>query len=187
MGWFYVKIVPGQTFRKVYSGNKKIARKPIPISTKNLFVKWRHTMPKFKAAIFWMSVALLATTCQAGEGPKSFEGTWVVQALTFDGEMFPDKEFANVKLVLKENTFKAYKGPAVISQGTFKVDPKKKPKTLDVFGESEGKKYKLLAIYKMEDDTLTVCSAEPGAKMRPEDFTSPKGSKRELTVYKRKP
>jgi len=39
-------------------------------------------------------------------------------------------------------------------------------------------------IWKVEGDTLTICRARPG-QQRPSEFTAPKGSGRELLVFKR--
>jgi uncharacterized protein (TIGR03067 family) len=125
---------------------------------------------------------------RAGNDPKKpFEGTWQVQSMTYNGESLPDKELANLKLVIEGKSFKSYKGDKLITQGTFATDAAKKPATVDVLGESEGKKYKMLAIFKLEADTLTICSAEPGSTVRPTAFSSKKGSQQELTVYKKTP
>jgi uncharacterized protein (TIGR03067 family) len=70
--------------------------------------------------------------------------------------------------------------------GTLKLDPEKKPKTIDfdiASGKDKGKKQ--LGIYKFEDDTFTLCMGFPGGTERPAKFESEKGSKAALAVPKR--
>ena len=70
--------------------------------------------------------------------------------------------------------------------GTLKLDPDKKPKTIDfdiTSGKDKGKKQ--LGIYKLEDDSFTLCIGFPGETERPAKFESEKGSKTALAVMKR--
>jgi uncharacterized protein (TIGR03067 family) len=57
-----------------------------------------------------------------------------------------------------------------MEKGTLSVDPKKMPKTMDIFptqGDNNGKTF--LAIYKVEGDSLIVCYSLDQVS-RPEDF-----------------
>lgn len=71
----------------------------------------------------------------------------------------------------------------------FKLDPTQSPKTLDermqFKGHEPGKQIRQ-AIYKLEDDTLTICYAGYYDRgKRPESFTAEKGSDREIVILKR--
>ena len=76
-------------------------------------------------------------------------------------------------------------GDKVIAEATVKLDPMKKPKTIDVtFTEGERKGKTLLGIYEIESDAFRVCVARPGDE-RPAEFSAKAGSGHILIVYKR--
>jgi uncharacterized protein (TIGR03067 family) len=61
---------------------------------------------------------------------------------------------------------------ARVAKGTSKIDPSKKPKTIDLTaaeGDSAGKT--ALGIYELEKDSRKVCIAKPGDE-RPTEFAS---------------
>lgn len=113
---------------------------------------------------------------------NKLDGKWVVVSVERDG-----KADEGLKGAVRVNAGEKYtltpKDGKAIS-GAFKVDPSKKPKTMDML-PSEGR-YKgktLLGIYELDGDTLKICFAEPG-KDRPTEFTS-KGSGVVLAIHKR--
>jgi uncharacterized protein (TIGR03067 family) len=67
---------------------------------------------------------------------------------------------------------------------TFKLDSSKTPKQIDVIGKqnSASKEVTWVGIYKLDGDTLTVCTADRGVE-RPTELKAGKGF--ELVVYKR--
>src|SRR5262245_65584155 len=69
---------------------------------------------------------------------------------------------------------------------TFKLDPAKKPKAMDVTyddGPNKGKTNH--AIYALQGDTLTICRHQQPARERPKEFTSEAGSDRALIKWKK--
>ena len=69
--------------------------------------------------------------------------------------------------------------------GTFKVDPSKKPKTIDVTFTDGPEKGKIaLGIYELEGDTYKVIT-DPAGKSRPTEFAVKPGSGHVLQVLKR--
>ena len=76
-------------------------------------------------------------------------------------------------------------GDKTVASGTFKIDPTKTPKEIDVMDESGVKNDKTkLGIYALDGDTYKYCLA-PAGKPRPTEFTSKAGSGHSLGVSKR--
>jgi uncharacterized protein (TIGR03067 family) len=115
---------------------------------------------------------------------KKFEGTWKIVSVEAEGEKLPTDMFKDSKLVLKDDQFTFTEGKTV-SKGTFKVDPSKKPKTIDIkFTEGPEKGQTLMGIYEIDGDTYKVC-LDPTGKKRPTKFESKKGSGAVVEVLKR--
>jgi len=94
-------------------------------------------------------------------------------------------DLQDVRLIFKDDGFTLKKGEDVRAQGTFTLDPAKKPKTMDATlkeGKDAGKT--VLAIYELKGDTFKVCRA-PTGKDRPDKFAAESGSGVTLSVWKR--
>jgi uncharacterized protein (TIGR03067 family) len=113
----------------------------------------------------------------AGKGAKSLQGTWSAV-----------KDDKKIELTFKGDKFIAAIGEETY-KGSFKIDPGKKPKTIDM-SVKEGKKYEgqtSLGIYKIDGDKLTWCANEPGKDDRPKEFAEEQGGmKFMLIVLERK-
>jgi uncharacterized protein (TIGR03067 family) len=115
---------------------------------------------------------------------KKFEGTWKIVSLEVEGMKLPAKAFEGARLIIKGDAF-TMKEEKVTHKGTFKVDPTKKPKMIDlIFTEGPAKGKTLLGIYELEGDTYTICLAVKGKK-RPTTFTGKAGTDFGLEVLKR--
>jgi uncharacterized protein (TIGR03067 family) len=112
---------------------------------------------------------------------EKLEGKWVVVSAERDG-----KAWDTVKGAVRVNTGDKYvltpkEGKGI--PGTMKIDPSKKPKTMDMSStEGNFKDKTLLGIYEVDGDTLRICFAEPG-KERPTEFASKAGVV--LVIHKR--
>jgi uncharacterized protein (TIGR03067 family) len=117
---------------------------------------------------------------------RAFKGTWRLSSKEEDGKKFSEEE---IKEVIGTSDglgkFSVRRGDKLVGEGSIKLDPAKKPKTIDVtYTEGERKGKTALGIYEIESDTFRVCVARPGDE-RPAEFSAKAGSGRTLIVYKR--
>ncbi len=111
-----------------------------------------------------------------------FEGTWRFSSFEIEGMKQPASDFKNIRLVLKGDQWTLQGGP---DKGTFKIDPTKNPKQIDVlFAEGPEKGKTALGIYELEGDRYTVCLGLVG-RDRPTQFVSKPGSGHVLEVLRR--
>ena len=114
-------------------------------------------------------------------------GTWRAVSVERDGKAAPGEALKELvmtrdvsgKVVIRRREM------VVLESMVKKLDPSKKPKTIDmeqVVGEHKGKI--IQGIYEIDGDTLRVCLAQPG-KERPTEFSAKAGSSNALAVYKR--
>jgi uncharacterized protein (TIGR03067 family) len=146
-----------------------------------------------RGAILACVFALVAYPAQAADAKKTdqelFQGVWEVVKSEQEGKESPG-------FVKDRSPTVAYKGGKYVFKakglgdevGEFKLGPKAKPPTLDyTITEGAHKGTKQLGIYKLEGDTLTICLAEEGAKVRPSSFKTRAGAPEyAMFVMKRK-
>jgi uncharacterized protein (TIGR03067 family) len=127
---------------------------------------------------------------------EKFQGTWRMVSFEEGGQALPAdqvKEFG-YRFTFEKDTFTVKAAEVVKSKpvevvkttGTYKLDPTKKPKAIDMAitgGDYKGKD--ILGIYEVGEDTLKWCAAKPGEKDRPKEFTTTKDSTHGLAVLKR--
>src|SRR5262249_3611280 len=96
-----------------------------------------------------------------------------------------DLEKRHVELVFQGDTFAITAGGKDEAKGTFKLDPTKKPHVIDLMVPGrDGKSVEIPGIYKLEGDTLTLATGQPG-QARPTEFKTTADSPQETAVYKR--
>src|SRR5689334_4064880 len=59
-------------------------------------------------------------------------GTWRVTAAKANGVRLPDREVPNLKLTFKDGKYTVQLGKEKPQEGTYKIDPSKNPKTIDI-------------------------------------------------------
>ncbi|HKI35728.1 MAG TPA: TIGR03067 domain-containing protein [Gemmataceae bacterium] len=111
------------------------------------------------------------------EEMKKFQGSWKQVAWEKDGvKDHPDEQGWEPRVTFTGDTFVVTLADGSIPiKGTFKLDPTREPKALDMtdtFGEDAGKTF--LAIYTLEGDRLTFCAADDGQE-RPTEFRTGPG------------
>jgi uncharacterized protein (TIGR03067 family) len=115
---------------------------------------------------------------------QQLEGTWVRMSIEVNGEKKSDAEAKSQRLTITGEKYTLKIGDQT-RQGTLKVDPTKKPKTIDIIASEGPNKGKTLqGIYELDGDTLKYCVAPPGSE-RPTEFVSKPGSGYGLYVNKR--
>jgi len=102
-----------------------------------------------------LAIVLAAETARSGDKKEQekFEGTWSLVKITGGKSQKKDKE---AKLTFKGNKV-TFKAGAETEEGTYSVDPTKKPKELNLHIERGGKKATLKHIYELDGDTLKIC------------------------------
>ena len=100
---------------------------------------------------------------------KVLAGAWKPLEANLGGNIIDAMLLETAKVVYEADKYTATVGEKT-EQGSFTLDPKKTPKTMDIFptsGDNNGKT--LLAIYQVEGDNLTICYSLTPAT-RPEEF-----------------
>ena len=117
---------------------------------------------------------------------QAFEGTWRLSSREENGKKFSEVEIKDVIATIDgSGKVSVRRGDKVINKGTVKLDPTKKPKTIDVtYTAGERKGQAVLGIYEIEGDAFRLCVARPGDE-RPAEFSTKDGSGRTLVAYQR--
>jgi uncharacterized protein (TIGR03067 family) len=138
----------------------------------------------FSSILFGFLAARSQAVDDAGAASRDLEGTWLPLSAEFAGENYPDQILKTMKLTLKDKNYTVTVGDQ-IDEGTWKIDPKKSPRALDITGTNGPNKGKtILTIYDLEKDTLRVCY-DLGGKQRPTEFKTKANTKLFLVTYKR--
>jgi uncharacterized protein (TIGR03067 family) len=121
-----------------------------------------------------------ASAADAGKELARFKGEWSVLAAEKAGTPLPEEIVKTIKVRFEgaKLTLEILGQP---KEGSFKVDPTKKPPTIDLTIEDKT----ALGIYQLDKGTLKLCTAEPG-QPRPKEFKA-EGDKQMLVTLKRGP
>jgi uncharacterized protein (TIGR03067 family) len=112
-----------------------------------------------------------------------FQGTWTFVSMEVNGKQQPSEDFNKYTVVLKDDQWTVSEGDKIAAKVTFKPDPTKKPKTIDLVDVE--KKRLIRGIYSFERDTLTVCDRGAEKGDRPTEFGTKPDSGVVLFVLKR--
>jgi len=134
-----------------------------------------------------LALALIGFDATAGDGKddlKALEGTWGLIYFERDGkEVILQDE---TRAIYTGDKFVVKRGDQVISAGTMKLDPSKKPKASETTyteGPDIGKTFK--GIYQIDGETVKFCRADSPGDERPTEFKTKPGSGQFVAVYKR--
>ena len=126
----------------------------------------------------------------AADEMKKFAGTWAPVAVEVNGMKLDEEMIKELRYVFKEDgTWKLTAGDNTVADGTFTVDPTKKPKTIDYkivnSFQEEDKGKTSLGIYELDGDKLKVCRCMPAKAKRPDAFAAPADSMNLISEFKR--
>src|SRR5260370_31254951 len=126
-------------------------------------------------AFLVLVAGLLIAADAPNDDAKKLEGTWVLTAGENDGKKMSDDALKGAKLTIEGDKHTVKVGDATY-KGTHKLDPTKKPKTIDIT-DTDGpfKDKTVLAIYELDGDDFKICYSQPG-KDRPKDFHAKEGT-----------
>src|SRR5262245_11189304 len=117
-------------------------------------------------------LALAALPARAADEPddlKQLAGTWLPKEANLGDNKIDQMALDTIRVVFEGDKYTIKVGDKE-EKGSFVLDPKKIPKTMDVFptsGDNNGKTF--LAVYELAGDKLTICySFTP--TVRPENF-----------------
>ncbi len=125
-----------------------------------------------------VAASLMLTAGLVAQAPKpqtaaqvqaGIQGTWVVQ--TFNGQ--PSADGGEISITITGDKYAQSVNGAVNERGTFKIDPAKKPMTIDLTiqeGEDAGKLQ--LGIIELAGDKMTCKLAAPATTTRPTNLAS---------------
>jgi uncharacterized protein (TIGR03067 family) len=133
----------------------------------------------------WLVAADALKDSSAKKELQKFQGTWKVASMEIGGKKVADDKAKGATLVVKGNQYAVKMGDKTLEQGTFKIDPTKKPKTIDVTPtEGKGKGKTFHGIYQINGDEARD-SFSTDNKERPTSFDTKANSKWVVRVYKR--
>ncbi len=112
-----------------------------------------------------------------------FQGTWKFVSMEVEGKKSADEAINKYTVVFKGDQWTVSEGEKVAAQVTFKVDPTKKPKTVDLVDAGKGRLIR--GIYSLEGDKLTVCDRGSEKGDRPTEFATKPSSGLVLIVLER--
>jgi uncharacterized protein (TIGR03067 family) len=119
---------------------------------------------------------------------KWLQGTWVVVHYETAGKADEDAPANEFLVTFRADRFDIRLGESVIYKGTFKLDPAKSPKTIDMsLTEAHGEAaegWVWHGIYKIGSLSIKWCMAEVDGKERPTDFVTKEGDGCHLFVLK---
>ena len=123
---------------------------------------------------------LAAGPAQASDN-ETIQGTWKFVSGNRGGEPPPDRFAESFRLTFKaDGKVEAVLGQERRREGTFKLDPTKKPKSIVItFGNDT-----VSGVYELSKDQLKFCIA-PENEERPTGFKTKPGSRQTLMVFKR--
>jgi uncharacterized protein (TIGR03067 family) len=135
---------------------------------------------------------LLAAEDKKGDAQKdqeALQGTWKAVSSERDGKDQTDLA-KGLTLTFDKENFTWKKGDEVLLKGTFKLDPSKKPRAIDIavmqIGKDEVKDKEMQGIYELDKGTLKWCATDGGRDTaRPKEFATKTGTRVFLVTFKK--
>lgn len=113
------------------------------------------------------------------------QGTWRTTTSIYDGRSAPEGVIRSITRTVEKDHVVWKRDGKPFAGTRIELDPSREPHTIDVIpdgGKDRGER--VLGIYKLKGDRLTICMAEPG-KPRPSEFKAEPGSGWTLRTFVR--
>jgi uncharacterized protein (TIGR03067 family) len=131
-----------------------------------------------------------------GEGKKGedssdqakLQGTWELTKQAMGGKEFSGEGVPPLTLIVKDDLMTrtlGAEGKGAMSKSRFKLDAQKKPKEITLTDEGPVKGAKVVGIYELKGDTLTLATSPPGVAMRPKGFSAKEAGMTIIMTFKR--
>jgi uncharacterized protein (TIGR03067 family) len=131
----------------------------------------------------WSLSPALADDKAVQEEIERHQGIWRTSTSVYDGQEAPAEVVRSITRTVDKDHV-VWKRDGKSFAGTkIELDPSRDPKAIDVIpdgGQDRGER--VLGIYKLEGDRLTICMAAPG-QPRPKAFKAEKGSGHTLRTF----
>ncbi len=104
---------------------------------------------------------------------QQHQGTWQIVSFSREGSETPGEVLEEIERVVKGDRVVWYRDGKTFAATTTELDPTTDPPAIEVIpegGPNRGKR--ILGIYKLDGDVLTICMTEPGAATRPPPLDS---------------
>ena len=142
----------------------------------------------------WLPMTILSVVLVAAGKPtqgdvsaelNELRGTWRLVEEFEDGKQMPAEEARKIKLTFdNEGRWKVELDGKIVGEGTAKIDPSRRPRTIDyTFTKGGGNGARFIAIYELDGDSYRHCGVLKG--VRPSEFSSRPGSGQTLTLFRR--
>ena len=134
-----------------------------------------------------MLVALLlpAADKDAKSDLDKLQGTWVMASLEVEGKQVAENKIKGTTLTIKGDKY-IVKVKDSAHEVTLKLDPKQKPKAVDMYFPDGPELPKLAkGIYELDGDTLRICRAQAAGGERPQQFFTDTNTGLFIVTWKR--
>jgi len=116
---------------------------------------------------------------------EKIQGTYKMASLEVDGKAVPEEKLKSSTLTIKGDKY-IIKVKDQTYETQMILDPEKKPKAIDMkFLDGVNKDKTALGIYKIGDDTFTMCRRLNPDQARPQDFGTWPNTSTFLVVWKK--
>jgi uncharacterized protein (TIGR03067 family) len=151
----------------------------------------RHARTVLGIGWLILAVGLVAADDSAREEAirkdrAKYEGIWRVVSLEMDGTREPDRAAQKITVTnYRDGTWVVKVDGLEAARGASRIDPTRKPKTIDFTPAGDDSKGQTLhGIYEIDGNSRRLCFAGAG-KERPTDFSARPGSGHVLVVLRR--
>ena len=127
--------------------------------------------------------ALVAAPAPKDTDQDKIQGTWKLESVESMGQVFIER-YKDWTFNIKDDKLTIKIGDEVHNEYTIKIDPDKKPKTIDLIRKVGDQTLTETGIYELEEDTWKVCNDDSGAT-RPTEYGTQPGTRLELIKMKR--